>query len=76
VRLRQLELASGVKLDEIYLIGSGGRALEAKLHRKFSEYRTTGEWFNNPSTVYAHVRSEYDGVDVDPTLLDPVNPPA
>lgn len=43
-RIRTLETQSGAIFDVLALIDSD---LEHKLHKKFAEYRTVGEWFDD-----------------------------
>lgn len=43
-RLRNIETQSGKEFDEVWLI-EGNRNLERRLHGRFDDYRTLGEWF-------------------------------
>ena len=49
-RLSQLQVSSPVKLEVLHLI-EGNVSLEKELHRKFKEFRTSGEWFNYDSSI-------------------------
>ena len=44
-RLSSLQTGCPLPLDLLGVIKKGGRTLEAKLHKRFAEQRTHGEWF-------------------------------
>ena len=47
-RIRTLETQAGAEFEVLALIESD---LELKLHKKFAEYRTVGEWFEDRDGV-------------------------
>lgn len=55
-RKRDLETAAGMLLQTIYLGKTTGDAykLESLIHKKLSEYRTIGEWFNCSPKIVLH----------------------
>lgn len=54
-RLAQLQTASPYPLSLIGVIPKSGRRVEADLHRRFGEYRITGEWFEPSKEIVDYI---------------------
>ncbi|MBW4465046.1 MAG: GIY-YIG nuclease family protein [Pegethrix bostrychoides GSE-TBD4-15B] len=65
-RLKQLQTGNGHRLSVLKAIDCvAPRRVELGLHRQFSHYRKSGEWFELTAPVLAHLEQVMDRLAVD-----------
>lgn len=62
-RKNQLESQVGKRLKLLSVIRAGGECLEKKLHEKFKEFRTRGEWFAAVDEIYDYMKNPVEIVE-------------